>query len=278
MKKPVLDGRTAAAGVAGAAALLLARALARERGRCRRALKERDAARARADEEIVSFAGLAAHDLRSPLRKAAAFASQLQERLGAELDETSRDFFARLQRSVDGMQALVDGLASLSRASASVEPRRELDLSALAEEAVAGLRSTVEATGARVRVYALPRVVGETAGLRRVLSALLSNALKFRSPGRAPDVSVRGRVDGAFVELRVEDQGVGFDPARAGKLFRPFSRLHSAAEFPGAGLGLAECRRIVERHGGAIRAESGPGGTVVTVRLPAAREGAWTPA
>lgn len=279
MKKPVLDGKTAAAGVAGAAALLLARELAKERGRCRRALRERDEARARADDEILRFAGLAAHDLQSPLRKASAFAEGLRGRIAEGLDDTSRDFLDRLMRSVGGMQKLVEGLAALTRASVSGEPRRPLDLGSVAEEALAELRPEIEACGARVRVYAMPRVEAEPAGTRRLLLQLLGNALKFRRPGMPPDVRVRARaVDGGFVELSVEDDGVGFDSARSGKLFTPFGRLHAASEFPGAGLGLAACRRIVERHGGTISAESGPnGGALVRARLPAAREGPWTP-
>lgn len=278
MKRPVLDGKSAAAGVAGVAALLLARALAKERGRRRLALSERDEARAAADDEILRFAGLAAHDLQSPLRKASAFAEGLRGRIADGLDDTSRDFLDRLMRSVGGMQKLVEGLAALTRASVSGQERVPLDLGQVAEQALEELRPELEASGARVRVYAMPSVQAEPAGARRLLVQLLGNALKFRRPGRAPDVCVRARrVDGGFVELQVQDDGPGFDPALAGKLFTPFGRLHAASEFPGAGLGLAACRRIVARHGGTISAESVPGGgAIVRARLPAAREEPWT--
>lgn len=274
MRRLPLNPRTAAAGAAGAAAWLLTRELIRERARCRRALAERDAARRAAGEEIAAFASLAAHDLRSPLRRAAAFAERLRERLDGGLDAASRDLLERLLRSVSGMEALVEGLAALTRAAAPSGPREDLDPGKAAEEALAELRPEIEACGARVRVYALPRVRAEPEAVTRLFVQLLSNALKFRHPGRAPDICVRGeRLPGGQVELRVEDDGVGFDAASAGKLFTPFGRLHSAFEFPGAGLGLAACRRLVERQGGAMAAESGPAGTVVRVRLPGPQEG-----
>lgn len=261
----------AAAGALGAAAALAAGALACERARCRRALAERDEARARADREITLFAGLASHDLLSPLRKAAIFAEQLRERAKDKLDDSSRDLLNRLLASVGSMQALVDGLAALSRASAEAEPRRVLDLGLVAREALQELGPLEP--GARVDIEALPRARAEPGQMRRLLAALLSNALKFRRPGRPPEVRVSGRADGdGFVELLVEDHGVGFNMAQAARLFQPFSRLHGVREFPGAGLGLAVCRRIVERHGGSISAESRPGeGTTVRVRLPAPR-------
>lgn len=261
------------------AAVLFARQLVRERRLRRLAQSERDEARAVSDDEVLRFAGLAAHDLQSPLRKAAAFADQLRGRIEGGLDATSRDMLERLLRSVSGMQRLVEGLAALTRASVSSEPRSRVELSEAAEQALAELRPVIESTGARVRVYALPAVEAEPDGMRRLLLQLLDNALKFRKPGAAPDVRVRAERAGGWVQLSVEDEGVGFDEERAGRLFQPFGRLHSAAEFPGAGLGLATCRRIVERHGGRIRAERSPGGGVaVRASLPAAREEPWTPA
>lgn len=277
MKRPVLDRKTAAAGAAGVAAVLFARQLVRERRLRRLALSERDEARAVADDEVLRFAGLAAHDLQSPLRKAAAFADQLRGRIEDGLDATSRDMLERLLRSVTGMQRIVEGLAALTRASVSSEPRRRVELSDVAEQALAELRPVIESTGARVRVYALPAVDAEPEAMRRLLLQLLDNALKFRKPDKPPDVRVTAERAGGWVELRVEDEGVGFENDRAGRLFQPFGRLHSAAEFPGAGLGLAACRRIVERHGGRISARGAPGsGVTVSATLPAAREEPWT--
>lgn len=277
MKRPVLDRKTAAAGAAGVAAVLLARQLVRERRLRRLALSELDEARAASDDEVIRFAGLAAHDLQSPLRKVAAFADQLRGRIEDGLDATSRDMLERLLRSVNGMQRLVEGLAALTRASVSSEPRRRVELSETAEQVLAELEPVIGSTGARVRVYSLPAVEAEPDAMKRLLLQLLDNALKFRKPGSPPDVRVRAESKDGWVELRVEDEGVGFDEAVSGRLFQPFGRLHSAAEFPGAGLGLAACRRIVERHGGRIEARGAPGrGVTVSARLPAAREEPWT--
>lgn len=238
------------------------------------ARKAAEEALARSNADLSEFAYVASHDLQAPLRKIAAFAEQLGLRLATQRDPTAQDYLARIGRSVAGLQGLIESLLELARVDANTEEPREVSLAGVAGEVLEDLKETIDGLRAKVEVGDLPAVMGDHAQFRRLLHNLLGNALKFTSPGRAPRVRLRGgqREDG-LCELIVEDDGVGFDMEFAGRLFQPFTRLHSRKEFPGSGMGLAICRKIAERHGGAISVQSSPGrGTRVTVAFPAVRE------
>lgn len=239
-----------------------------ERRRARRALEEKSAALEAANAELTEFATVASHDLQAPLRKAAAFARQLEIELGPRMDAAEKDLARRMNAALEGMQSLIESLLDLARAGASAMRTEEVDLADLAREAAAEAGA---APGA-VSIEALPRARGDREQLRQLLRNLLANALKFHRPGEPPVVRVRGVVRPDLrVEVRVEDDGVGFDMDQAGRLFQPFQRLHGRKDFEGSGMGLAICRKIVLRHGGTIAIESAPGrGTAVTAVLPGA--------
>lgn len=232
-------------------------------------LERRSAALSRSNAELTQFAYVASHDLQSPLRKAVAFAEQLCARLAGKLDETDADFAARLRRSLEGMQALIDDLLKLARVASSPAAHEPVDMTALARE-VAAEQLESGGGGAEVNVDALPEVDADPRQMRQLLQNLIGNALKFRHPDRPSRVHVSGRgLDGERCELIVEDDGVGFDMRYIGRLFQPFQRLHSRNDFPGTGIGLAICQKIVERHGGTISAESVLGrGTAFRVIMP----------
>lgn len=237
------------------------------------ARKDAEEALARSNADLSQFAYVASHDLQAPLRKIAAFSEQLGLRLATQRDPTAQDYLSRIARSVAGLQELIEGLLELARVDANAEEPREVSLTAVAAEVLEELKETIDAAGAKIELGELPIVLGDHAQLRRLLHNLLGNALKFTPPGRAPRVRLRGgpREDG-LCELVVEDEGVGFDMEFAGRLFQPFARLHSRKDFPGSGMGLAICRKIAERHGGAISVQSSlERGTRVTVVLPAVR-------
>jgi signal transduction histidine kinase len=230
-----------------------------------------EAALACSNAELAQFAYIASHDLQSPLRKAAAFAEQLRMRLGAGLDETSRDFLSRLERSIAGMQSLLAALLELAQSTSREPVWREIDLETTAAEALDELGDQIARSGASIERSGLPVVLGDPHELRLLIRSLVGNALKFTAAGSAPRIRLRGRTlgDGSR-ELVVEDEGVGFDMAFADRLFQPFQRLHSRGEFPGNGMGLALCRRIVGRCGGTISVESSVGrGTRFTMVFPA---------
>ncbi|HXT00183.1 MAG TPA: ATP-binding protein [Elusimicrobiota bacterium] len=230
-----------------------------------------DEALQRSNAELAQFAFVAAHDLQSPLRKTKAFVEQLKLRLGDGLDETSRDFMERIARSMEAMQSLVNAVLALAQAGSRPLAPADADLAALAAETLGDLRGEIDRAGARVEVAALPVVRADPREIRQLLRNLIGNALKFAAPGRAPRVRLRGRArDDGRVELVVEDDGVGFDMAFAERAFQPFQRLHSRKDYPGSGMGLAICRRIVERFGGTISVETAVGrGARFTVVFPA---------
>ncbi|MDE2489689.1 MAG: MASE1 domain-containing protein [Elusimicrobia bacterium] len=245
---------------------------ATERRRAQRVLDDMTSELARSNAELQQFAYVASHDLQAPLRKAAAFADLLKSQLGglpAEAGET----MGRLLASLRGMQDLIDALLRLARVGAGALAAAPVELEPLAREVAEQFADEIARSGGEVRVEPLPVVEADAAQMRQLLQNLIENALKFRAPGRPPKIRIfsRPRAD-ACAELCVQDDGVGFDPRYAARLFQPFQRLHSRREYPGTGMGLAICRKIAARHGGSISAQSAPGrGALFTVVLPATR-------
>jgi signal transduction histidine kinase/integral membrane sensor domain MASE1 len=237
------------------------------------ARKTTEAALARSNAELAQFAFVASHDLQAPLRKTAAFAEELKLRLGGGLDEISRDFMERMGRSIEVMQTLIDALLKLAQVSTSVVAPREVNLATLAADVLGDLEKQISRSGARVKCSSLPVVLGDPQQMRQLLQNLIENALKFTTPGQAPQVRLLGwAFDDGHCELIVEDDGVGFDMKFADRIFQPFQRLHSRKDYPGNGMGLAICQKIVDRLGGKISVESSIGrGTRFTVVFPVGR-------
>ena len=232
----------------------------------------------RSNRELTEFASVASHDLRAPLRSVTSFVSLLEEDYADAFTDEGRTYVARIKAAVSRMTGLIDGLLALARVRAKGEPFVVVPLGDVAQDVVADLAHGLAESRGRVEVGELPDVEADRLQMRQLLQNLIGNAIKFRRPGVAPHVAVTARAaaarepDGdAMWEIRVADNGIGLDPAHAGRIFKPFERLHSHASFEGSGLGLAVCARIVERHGGRIRAEGQPGvGTTFVVTLPAA--------
>jgi signal transduction histidine kinase len=173
------------------------------------------------------------------------------------------------------MQSLIDDLLSLSRVTTRQREPELIDLNALALDAVGDLEVRLRTTGGHVELGDLPAIDGDPIQIRQVFQNLICNALKFHRPDEPPVVRVsRVPTRPDMVELRFEDNGIGFDSAESERVFQPFQRLHSRAEYEGTGIGLAIVRKIIERHRGTIHVESSPGkGSVFTVVLPARQPG-----
>ncbi len=225
-----------------------------------RTLEARVATRTRelreANRELEAFASSVSHDLRAPLRAIDGFSALLLERDGARLDDAGRGYLVRVRNAAGRMGELIEALLKLARFGRMELRRERLDLSIIAAEVAADLRAAEP--GHEVEVKIAPQLVasGDPVLVRSMLQNLLGNAWKFSRGRIDARIEVGREDDGSFF---VRDNGSGFEQKYADKLFRPFQRLHSEAEFAGDGIGLASVKRIVERHGGAIRAEGAPG-------------------
>jgi PAS domain S-box-containing protein len=224
-----------------------------------RTLEARVAVRTReltqANEELESFAYSVSHDLRAPLRSIDGFGRLLQERHAHALDDTGRAYLDRVRNASSRMDELIDAILKISRIGRSALKPAATDLSRIAGEIVAELRELSPDREVEVEIEPGLEAWADPTLARNLLQNLLGNAWKFTAA--TPNARIRLHRDGhAFV---VEDNGAGFDPRYANKLFRPFQRLHPQEEFPGHGVGLASVRRVLERHGGSIRAEGEPG-------------------
>ncbi len=298
----------------------------------------------RSNRELQDFAYVASHDLQEPLRKIQAFGDRLVAKHGAALDEQAQDYLRRMLSAARRMQALINDLLTYSRVSTRGAPFAPVDLARVASEVLADLEVQIERSGGEVRFDPLPTIDADATQMRQLLQNLVSNALKFRDPDRAPHVAVtcapfdagaseppapraapssaaaarapeagagaaaphgadapvdapptlasRARPAGSAsalgdeptdsaralsglaahpdaIEITVRDNGIGFDEKYLDRIFTPFQRLHGRDRYEGTGIGLAVCRRIVERHGGFITARSTPGaGSAFRIVLP----------
>jgi light-regulated signal transduction histidine kinase (bacteriophytochrome) len=227
------------------------------------------------NRELQEFASVASHDLQEPLRKIQAFGDRLQARCGAALDEQGRDYLCRLQNAAGRMRILIDDLLTFSRVTSKGQPFLRVDLNAVAREVHSDLEARVQLSGGRVELGELPVIQADPLQMRQLLQNLIGNALKFHRPDVPPVVTIRGELLSSgngcsgLCRLTVQDNGIGFDEKYLSRLFHVFQRLHGRGEYEGTGMGLAICRRIVERHGGSITAHSVPGqGAAFIVTLP----------
>ena len=225
----------------------------------------------RSNKSLEEFAYVASHDLQEPLRKVRTFGDRLLERYSGVLDERGRDYLERMQNGAGRMQVLIDDLLTYSRVTTKAQPHAPVNLDEVVRSVLSDLEVRIESLHADVQARPLATIQGDALQLQQLLQNLIANALKFHRPGIPPQVCITGgwREDGAEYELAVADNGIGFDMQYAERIFQVFQRLHGRSEYEGTGVGLAICRKIVERHGGTISAASSPGeGAVFTVRLP----------
>ena len=225
---------------------------------------------AASNAELDQFAHVASHDLKEPLMLILAFSERLAKRCGVCMDEGGREYLARIQAAAARMRQLIDGLLALSQVTSQARPYEEIDLETLVGEVLEGLEERINESHALIEVGKLGRLGGDRVQIRQLFQNLIANALKYHKPEVQPRVMLRGRMaeDGHY-EIVIQDNGIGFAPEDAERIFRPLERLHSRREYEGTGMGLTTCRKIVARHGGEISAQGLPGeGATFIVRLP----------
>jgi PAS domain S-box-containing protein len=222
----------------------------------------------RSNSELDQFAYVASHDLKEPLILLSAYARMLEERHADKLDEEGRTFLGHVRNEAGRMKSMIDDLLDYSRLETRAEDAVSVDLGEALETALRTLGPRIEEAGATVEVRGpLPTVRGSATQFERLLRNLVSNAIKFRGED-APAVEISSEeIDGERA-VSVRDNGIGIDPAKAERIFDVFQRLHSQERYDGTGMGLAICKRVVERHGGRIWVEPGPeGGSVFRFTL-----------
>jgi len=231
-------------------------------------LAQRSQELARSNAELEQMAYVASHDLQEPLRMVASYLQLLEQRYGGRLDADAHEF---IEFAVDGakrMQALIDDLLSYSRVGTKAKPLQATDCDAVMKMALQSLRMAIEESGAQIQCAPLPKVKGDAAQLAQLFQNLLANAIKFRGE-QTPRIEVRVAPEEEFWRFEVQDNGIGIAPEYFERIFVMFQRLHNRSKYPGTGIGLAICKKIVERHGGRIWVESAPGpGVVFKFTLP----------
>ncbi len=225
-----------------------------------RRVRQRTVYLQRANKNLTAFTNSVAHDLRTPLRTLSGFAEVLVEEYGDRLDETGRGYAGLIQAASEHMAALLDDLLYLSQVSRAERNLQDVDLSAEVTAICDQLRARDPGRRVRVIVQDGVRATADRTLLRTVLEKLLENAWKFTAGREHATIEFAATsVDDAPLCCYVRDNGAGFDPAYADKLFQPFQRLHTASEFPGTGIGLAIVQRIIDRHGGRTWTEGAVG-------------------
>jgi chemotaxis family two-component system sensor kinase Cph1 len=223
---------------------------------------------AQSNRELEHFAYIASHDLRAPLRTISSFARLVQQRCIDKLDAESKELFGFIDIGIQQMNELIDGVLELARVDTKGGALEPVDLTALCQRAIMSLNATISEARAEVTHDNLPAVMGDRRQLVQLLQNLIGNAVKFRNEV-PPVVHVSAEQWEDKWRLSVRDNGIGIEAKDVERIFGIFKRLHAQSEYPGCGIGLSICKKIVERHNGRIWVESQPGqGTVFYFTLP----------
>lgn len=229
------------------------------------------------NRELQDFAYVASHDLQEPLRKIETFGERLVTKYADEMPEGAQKFIERMDNAIGRMRQLINDLLGYSRVTTKARPFVDIDLQNVLEGVLSDLQIRIEETSARIDCSDLPVIMADGLQMRQLFQNVIANALKFQPDGRTPHVRVSHTIQkGSFMEglpdsceIRIADNGIGFDNKYKEQIFTIFQRLHGRNEFEGTGIGLATCRKIVERHNGTIDADGVPEeGATFIISLP----------
>jgi light-regulated signal transduction histidine kinase (bacteriophytochrome) len=217
----------------------------------------------RSREELQEFAYLASHDLQEPLRKIEAFGDLLITRHGESLGEDGQDYLRRMQYAAERMATLIDDLLAYARVTSKARAFETVDLNQIAADVIRALESQIQEVSGEVRCESLPVVEADPTQMCQLFRHIIRNALLYHRPDATPHVVIgeatplvgelpQEGTPEEYCQIRFLDDGIGIDPKYARRVFQPFQRLHTRQEYDGTGMGLAICRRIIERHAGSI--------------------------
>jgi PAS domain S-box-containing protein len=235
-----------------------------QRKRAETTLLEQADKLSRSNAELEQFAYVASHDLQEPLRKIQAFGDRLKTKYEAGLGPEGLDYLTRMQNAAARMQILIQDLLSLSRVTSNSKPFTAVDLGDVIRTVVSDLEMRINDANGSVDIGTLPVIFGDRGQMAQLFQNLIGNGLKFRKPGENPVVKIQSQVQALASgapgwQITVEDNGIGFDEKYRDRIFQIFQRLHGRSEYEGTGIGLAICRKIVDRHNGVVTAHSSPG-------------------
>lgn len=236
----------------------------------------------RSNKELEEFAYIASHDLQEPLRKISTFGGRLLEKYATSLNSDGDLYLSRIMAAADSMRALIENLLEFSRISRIKQPFVPLNLDFVLHQVKEELELNIEEAGVMITADALPVIDASAMQMRQLFSNIINNAIKFRRADIPPEIQIRAHcltpsekrnygltADKEYIALRFADNGIGFEEEYASRIFQIFQRLHGKADYPGSGIGLAICKKIVDHHGGKIFAESRSGsGACFTIILP----------
>ena len=231
------------------------------------AVAQRTEELARSNRELENFASVVAHDLRSPLLTVSGYCQLLQEECGTGFDASANEYLEGIINGANRMSRLIEDLLEYSRAGLSRTPFQRVDMQSVWIQAMANIEALIRRHAARIEAGPMPTVIGDQTQLVQLLQNLLGNAIKFRRK-ETPWVRLTASLDGDCWQFAVEDNGIGIEKKGIDGIFQMFQRLHGH-EYPGNGIGLAICKKIVERHGGRIWVDSVAGqGTTFYFTMP----------
>ncbi|HRH41931.1 MAG TPA: PAS domain S-box protein [Pyrinomonadaceae bacterium] len=254
-------------------------ALAIERKRAEDQLKIFNEKLQQSNRELQDFAYVASHDLQEPLRKIQAFGDRLEKRYAEALGSEGSDYVQRMRHAARRMQTLIEDLLTFSRVTTKAQPFVQVNLEEITKEVLSDLEVRIEQVGATVELDSLPMLDADPLQMRQLMQNLVGNALKFRRPDVAPVIKISGNLPnthesisnthGNLCQITVVDNGIGFEEKYLDRIFTVFQRLHGRGEYEGSGVGLAVCRKIVERHNGSVTAQSATNeGAAFIITLP----------
>jgi len=238
----------------------------------------------RSNGELEEFAMVASHDLQEPLRKIRMFGDRLKMKFGETLGPDGNDYLARMQNAAERGHALIAGLLAYARVTTKGQPLVDVDLADVARKVVSDLEAQIASVKGRVDIGPMPVIEADPLQMRQLFQNLVSNSLKFHAEGRPPIVRIDSRRSSPsqgvapildareWWQVTVADNGIGFDAQYAERIFGLFQRLNGRSQFEGSGIGLAICKKIVDRHGGSLTAESGAEGGATFIATLLRRE------
>ena len=239
-----------------------------ERKKAEKLLKQKLEELARSNSELEQFAYVASHDLQEPLRMIASYLQLLQRKYEGKLDEKADKY---IHFAVDGasrMQSLINDLLDFSRVTTKAKEFEPTNCEEILDNVLSSLEVVIKESGATVSHNPLPEINADSTQIAQVFQNLISNAIKFRSE-KPPEIRISARQEADHWLFSVKDNGIGIDPKYSERIFEVFKRLHKREEYPGTGIGLSICKKIVERHGGSIWVDSKPGkGSTFYFTLP----------